>query len=206
MKDEKTKAELESPSESIELARETMRDIKAALTRDAKGDFPPNSAGMDWDGMNMQPPKTAWQDMDLWQRYDLLLHVLDEAVWSLEPSSKWNEPRDSQKLALEFVNDDARQAMPGVRAEVYDALMTRLEAFSGELGQLVQRFGEFVGEAYADIAKLAEIQPVPEAMRELGGQGGTYSSLTPQRSGEAAEQQQEQGTDHVKGQDTGMSM
>jgi hypothetical protein len=98
-----------SPPESIALARETMREIKEALTRGADGKFPAGYADMDWDGMNMQPHDTAWQDMDMGQRYDLLLHALDESIWSLEPSAKWDEPRDSQKLANEFVRDEERQ-------------------------------------------------------------------------------------------------
>lgn len=95
-------AQYDSPPESIELARETMRDIKAALTRGTDGEFPVTYAGLDWDGMNMQPPKTAWQDMDIGERYDLLLHALDESIWDIEK-------RDSQKLALEFVKDEERQ-------------------------------------------------------------------------------------------------
>ena len=41
------------------------------------------------------------------QRYDLLLHALDESIWSLEPSAKSGERRDSQKLAAEFVRADS---------------------------------------------------------------------------------------------------
>lgn len=50
--------------------------------------------------------------MDKGQRYDLVLHVLDESIWSIEPSAKWDEPSDSQRLALEFVNDDQRHPWP----------------------------------------------------------------------------------------------
>ena len=106
-----------------------MREIKEALTKDADGKFPAKYADMDWDGMNMQPHKIAWQDMDMGQRYDLLLHVLNESIWSLEPSAKWDEPSDSQKLALEFVKDEERQAIPDFRSDAVGTLMTRLESF-----------------------------------------------------------------------------
>ena len=82
----------DSPPKSIELARQMMSEIKEALTKDADGHFPALYAEMDWDGMNMQPPETAWQDMDVYQRYDLLRHALDEAIWSLEPSPTWDKP------------------------------------------------------------------------------------------------------------------
>ena len=130
--------------------------------------FPRKYADMDWDGMNMQPPKTAWQDMDMGQRYDLLRHALDESIWSLEPSAKWDEPGDSQKLAIEFVKEDVRQATPGFRADAFDAVMTRLEAFADEFARLArtkeqtalaEKFGEFVGdEAHTAIAWLAEVR------------------------------------------------
>ena len=145
-------ARYESPPESIELARETMRDIKAALTRDADGNFPARYAEMEWDGMNMQPPKTAWADMDMWERYDLLVHALDESIWSLERA-------DRKELAFEFVKEEARQAMPGFRADAFDALTTRLEALGKEQTALAEKFGEFVSEAYPLIAKLAEARP-----------------------------------------------
>jgi hypothetical protein len=152
----------DSPPESIELALDTMRDISAALTKDALGHFPASHAAMDWDGLNMQPHDTAWQDMDLGQRYDLLRHVLlDESIWSLERG-------DSQKLAIDFVREDARQAMPGFRADAFDALTTRLEAFADEFARLARtdgqtalagKFQEFVGEAQWTIARLAEARP-----------------------------------------------
>jgi hypothetical protein len=110
-------AQYQSPPESIALARETMRDIREALTKDANGKFPASYSDLDWDGMNMQPPDTAWQDMDMGQRYDLLRHSLNEAIWSLEPSAKWGELDDGQKLAMEFVKEDVRQATPGFRAD-----------------------------------------------------------------------------------------
>jgi hypothetical protein len=102
-------AQYQSPPQSIAVARERMREIRDALTKDVQGSFPAKHADMDWDGMNLQPPEIAWQDMDMGQRYDLLLHVLDESIWSLEPSAKWNEPSDSQKLVNEFVKDEERQ-------------------------------------------------------------------------------------------------
>lgn len=109
-------AQYQSLPESIDLARQTMRNVKAALTRGADGEFP---AGNDdwWYSLNMQPPETAWKDMDQGQRYDLLLHVLDESVWSLDSSGRWDEPRDSQKLALEFVEAEQRQPWPSEIAE-----------------------------------------------------------------------------------------
>jgi hypothetical protein len=118
---------------------------------------------MDWDGLNMQPHDTAWQDMDLGQRYDLLRHVLDESIWSLERG-------DSQKLAIDFVREDARQAMPGFRADAFDALTTKLEAFADEFARLARTDGQtalaetfqtFVGEAHWTIARLAEVRPSP---------------------------------------------
>jgi hypothetical protein len=159
-------AQYQSPPKSIELARELMRDIKEALTTDADGKFPAKYADVDWDGMNMQPEETAWQHMDMGQRYDLLLHALDESIWSLEPSAKWDEMRDSQKLAMEFVKEDVRQATPGLRADAFDAVMKRLEAFADEFARLArtreqtalaEKFGDFVSdEGHTAIAWLAE--------------------------------------------------
>jgi hypothetical protein len=100
----------------IELARRTMRDIKVALTRGTDGEFPVDYYDW-WESMNMPPPNLAWQDMDVGQRYDLLVHALDESIWSLVPSDKSEEPRDSQRLALEFVNDDERRPWPSDIAE-----------------------------------------------------------------------------------------
>jgi hypothetical protein len=99
----------DSPPESIALARTTMRDVKESLTRDAQGNFPAKYADMDWDGMNLPDPETAWQDMNAGERYDLLRHALDETIWSLVPSARWGEPSDSQKLASEFVTDEVRE-------------------------------------------------------------------------------------------------
>jgi hypothetical protein len=149
----------QTPTESIELVREIMRDIKTALTRNADGNFPAQYAAMDWDGMNMQPPETAWQDMDVWQRYDLIVHALYESIWSLERS-------DRRNLAVEFVKEDARQAMPGFRADAFDTLTTRLEAFGKEQTALAERFGEFISDAYAVIARLAEVRPSEERAAE----------------------------------------
>ena len=80
--------EYDSPPETIALARDLMCEIEEALTKDADGHYPASYAGMDWDGMNMQPPETAWQDMDVYERYDLLEHAIDEAIWSLEKRDK----------------------------------------------------------------------------------------------------------------------
>jgi hypothetical protein len=160
-------AQYQSPPESIELAREMMREIKEAITRDADGQFPAKYADVGWDGIDLPPPEIAWQDMDMGQRYDLLLHVLDEWI-GLEPSAVSGEPRDSKKLALEFVEQDARQAMPGFRAEAFDALTTQLEEFRDEFARLArttgqtalaEKFGGFVGEAHWVIARLAEARP-----------------------------------------------
>jgi hypothetical protein len=104
-----TQAQYQSPPDSIALAREVMRDIKEALTRNADGKFPAKYADVDWDGMNLPDPETAWQDMDVGERYDLLRHALDETIWSLVPSARWTEPSDSQKLANEFVTDEVRE-------------------------------------------------------------------------------------------------
>jgi hypothetical protein len=142
-----------SPPESIDLARATMRDIKAALTSDANGNFPPNAPRWaEWDGLNMQPPKTAWADMDVWERYDLLVTALDESIWELERA-------DRKALAVEFVREEARQAMPGFRVDAFDVLTARLEALAKEQTVLAEKFGEFVGDAYSLIAKLAEVRP-----------------------------------------------
>jgi hypothetical protein len=65
-----------------------MRDIQEALTADARGTFPANYADVDWDGMNLSRPQTSWQDMEIEARYDLLVHALDESIWSLEPPAK----------------------------------------------------------------------------------------------------------------------
>jgi hypothetical protein len=166
-------ARYDSPPESIERARKLMREVKEALTKDADGKFPASYAAMDWDGMNMWRPDTAWQDMDIGQRYDMLVHALDESIWSLEPSDKWDEPRDSQKLANEFVKEDARQAMPDFRADAFEELTTRLEAFRDAFARLDERFGEFVSDAYVVIAKLAEDRrdASPEAGQALPSPG-----------------------------------
>jgi hypothetical protein len=102
-------ARFQSPPESIALAREVMRDIKVALTRGTDGEFTAGYSEVDWEGLNMQPPRIAWQDMGIGDRYELLAHALDGSVWSLEPPAAWDEPRDSQKLAAEFVRDEERQ-------------------------------------------------------------------------------------------------
>ena len=158
-------ARYDSPPRSIALARETMRQIREALTKDADGKFPASYAAMDWDGMNMQPPDTAWQDLNGGRRYDLLLHALDEAIWSLEPAARWDVPRDSQKLASEFVKEDLRQATPDFRADVVASLMSQLEAFGDEFARLArtkeqkllaEAFGELVGEVHTSIAYIAE--------------------------------------------------
>jgi hypothetical protein len=85
-----------------------MREIREALTLDDNGRLPVKEEAW-WDGMNMQPPDQAWRDMDIGQRYDLLLHAMDEAIWSLEPARDADGWRDSQKLALEFVQADDPQ-------------------------------------------------------------------------------------------------
>jgi hypothetical protein len=158
----------QSPPESIAIARELMREIKEALTKDVDGNFPATYDDRDWAGMNMQPPQTAWQDMNGGERYDLLLHALDESIWSLERSSKWDEPRDRQELAYGFVRDDQRQATPGFRAAALDSLMTRLKAFGdefaclahpGEQTALAEKYREFVNEAFEVIAWFAEARP-----------------------------------------------
>jgi len=59
--------------------------------------FPDRYAEM-WDSMNMQPPTTAWDEMDTGERYDLLRHALDESIWSLVPAATWDEASDSQKV------------------------------------------------------------------------------------------------------------
>jgi hypothetical protein len=165
--------EYRSPPESIALARELMRDIRTALTKDANGNFPPEFARMDWDGLNMWTIETAWQDMDMWERYDVVVHALDEGIWSLERG-------DRHKLALEFIHQDARQAMPGSRADAFDALTTRLEAFGKEQAAFAERFGEFVGDAYAAIARLAEA-------RASAGRDGNSAPERPPSPGEIAE-------------------
>ena len=147
--------EYQSSPEDIAHAREMMHDIKEALTKGADGQFSAKFAEMDWDGMNMWPITTGWRDMDAGERYDLLLHALKETFWDLERV-------DSRKLAFEFVDKDARQAMPGFRAEAFNAVMTRLEAFGDEfkrLEELAGKFREFVSEAYVEIARLAEMPP-----------------------------------------------
>src|SRR5262249_37490313 len=103
-----TPAPYRSPAASIELARELMREIREALTLDDNGRLPVKEEAW-WDGMNMQPPDQAWRDMDIGQRYDLLLHAMDEAIWSLETAADADGARDSQKLALEFVQADDPQ-------------------------------------------------------------------------------------------------
>jgi hypothetical protein len=169
-------ARYDSPPESIELARKLMGQIKEALTTDADGKFPAKYADMDWEGMNMHPEDTAWQHMDMGQRYDLLLHALDESIWSLEQSAKWDEMRDSQKLAIDFVKEDVRQATPGLRADAFDAVMTRLKVFADEFTRiartneqtsLAENFGKFVGdEGHIAIAWLAEARR--DAALEVG--------------------------------------
>ena len=174
----------QSPPESIELARETMRNIRDALTKDADGRFTAKYAEMGWDGIDMMQPETAWQDMDMGQRYDLLLDVLDEWIGSLEWSAVSGEPRDSQKLAIEFVKGDARQAMPGFRAEAFDTLTAQLEEFSDEFTRLArttaqtalaEKFTEFVGEAHWVIARLAEARP--SANRSVMHEDGACAPL-----------------------------
>jgi hypothetical protein len=164
-------AQYQSPPESIELARELMREIKEALTTDADGKFTAKYADVEWEGMNMQPEDTPWQHMDIGQRYDLLLHALDESIWSLEPSAKWDEMRDSQKLAMEFVKEDMRQSTPDFRADVVAGLMAEMEAFSDEFSRqartkeqkvLAAGFETFVGDAHKSVVYIAE------ASREYG--------------------------------------
>ena len=81
-----------SPPEAIALARETMRIKGAVAQRDAGGRFPPPAyADIDWAGMNLSAAGIDWVDMDMEQRDDLLVHVLDESIRALEPAAKWNE-------------------------------------------------------------------------------------------------------------------
>jgi hypothetical protein len=103
-----TAARYNSPPESIALARQAMRTIKEAITKDADGNFPAKYAETDWDGLNMWPPETAWQDMDADARVALLQHALREAIWSLEPSPTGAEPHDYEKLGKEFVEAEER--------------------------------------------------------------------------------------------------
>jgi hypothetical protein len=114
----------QSPPETIALAQTTMRDIKEALTRNADGEFPGEYARIDWDGINMRPPHTAWQDMDRQQRFELLRDALSESIWSLEPSPKGNQPIDSEKLAGEFVRNEERQLHGEMR---HDSVLRFLE-------------------------------------------------------------------------------
>ena len=59
--------------------------------------------------MNMKPPTTSWQEMNVDERYDLLQHALEESIWSLEPSGNRDELGDSQRLALEFVEAEGKE-------------------------------------------------------------------------------------------------
>ena len=96
-----------SPPESVKRARDLMRNIREALTRDSHDRFPAIYTDLDWEGMNITPPETDWRDMDDGDRHDLLSHALDEAIWGLEPAPH-GEPSESQKLAMEFLRDEER--------------------------------------------------------------------------------------------------
>jgi hypothetical protein len=171
-------AEYNSPPESIELARKLMREIKEALTTDAQGRFSAKYSEVAWDGINMQPPDTAWQEMDAGDRYDLLLSALDEAIWSLEPSEKWNEPRDSEKLALEFVKEEERQLHAEMRHDYglrflddrgvkYEDATEHLFDHAGEVGNGQERQGPrlpFPGEIVRDATSGLDVE-------SIGGRG-----------------------------------
>ncbi len=95
------KRKYESPPEHIEEARELMGNVKAALTKDASGNFPPKYAEVDWGWMNMQDPTWSWQEMDANQRFNMLCDCMEEGIWL--------NPRDSQKLSAEFIRAEERE-------------------------------------------------------------------------------------------------
>jgi hypothetical protein len=210
----------ESPPENIAYARKTMRELKEALTKDANGEFPASYADVDWDGLNMHPPETAWQDMDIGARYDLLLHALEESHGSLEWSFTGDGPRDSKKLVNEFIRDDQRRAMTPLRAAAFDALTTRLEAYGDEFARLARTDGQtaladkfqgFIGEAYELIAWIAE--GAQSASRDGAPAGGQPPHPWPSEIAKANREKQpgqdkskSGGNQKANGHDSGHSM
>ena len=57
----KNPAEYYSRPQSMELASQTMRQIKEGEAQDADGNFPAAYAQIQWDAMNLPSPDTSWQ-------------------------------------------------------------------------------------------------------------------------------------------------
>lgn len=154
-----------SPPETVELARTTMRHIREALTRDAAGRFPPAYAEVDWQGMNLPPPDTAWQDMDMGDRYDLLRHALDESIWGLEhPGRRGDATSDSRQLAAEFVREEQRALNAELR---HDETLRRLEGRGVKYEDAAERpLDQAEARREPDPARRARFQP-PDDPRNL---------------------------------------
>jgi hypothetical protein len=85
-------------------------------------------------------------------------------AWAYAEGVGMPSPEGLGKLHAEWRRDGALRAMPDFRADAFESLMTRLEAFGDEFARLARteeqralagKFGEFVGEANDTIACLA---------------------------------------------------
>jgi hypothetical protein len=85
-------------------------------------------------------------------------------AWAYAEGVGVPSPEALRDLHAEWRRDGALRSMPDVRADAFEALMTRLEAFGDEFARLARteeqkalagQFGAFVGEANATIADLA---------------------------------------------------
>jgi hypothetical protein len=109
----------------------------------------PGAMGNDGDGM---PTPEVWRKLQAEWAHDYgLRHMEDRSV----------RYEDEAERRL----DHAGNAMPDFRADVFDALMTRLEAFGDEFARLAQTkqqkvlaeaFSELVGDVYTSIRYIAE--------------------------------------------------
>lgn len=107
-----------SRPECLREARTMLRDFKAMLTKDASGDFPVAYEDYPWEAMSFYRPTIDWRNMWIEQRFELLVRMLDDAMWSLEPA-KGKEVRDSQKLAFQFIKQEPDYD-PSVKINDYD--------------------------------------------------------------------------------------
>jgi hypothetical protein len=121
------------------------------------------------------------------------------------------------RMRADSLELSSQRAEPDFRADVFDALMSRLEALGDELAQqartkqqkaLAEAFGELVGEAHRDIAYIAEAsrQYGPPAV-DLGTPAAAARVTSPADLAEGnggASQQQDRG--HTHNQSPGLKL
>ena len=116
------------------------------------------------------------------------------------------QPPRMQADSLEL---SSQRAEPDFRADVFDALMSRLEAFGDELARqartkqqklLAEAFGELVGEAHRDIAYIAEASrlygPPGDGPGEPAAATRVFSPADLAEGNGGASQQQHRGHTH----------